>query len=145
MIFVKKKTIEKYADMPFEMKDVTDAWDTYAKGYNKELSVRVEELRKAREALRKTLDDIVEFQNNALEVRERCSEYCGGKIKPSAFLMDYVPVDNAEGLKYKQWRCSPSDLIYMAARGFWTHDELGRAIAILNGHTPTPKGAHGDW
>lgn len=123
--FVKSAQLSK-ADRPVSEEDVKAAWYGYKSEYERALDKGLRELDRARSAFVNAFLSVVETQNEALRVRERCARYIG--IEPptfgqdsdrvySLFSMKTIPSHDDGRLRFGVYQCTVPEVVYCLASG----------------------------
>lgn len=146
IVFVKQASTKN----AFNVQDVYDSWEAYTDGYNKELARRDKEIEKAIRALKDAFMSMLQLQNNAIEARERCSEFIGLNnwsalglqelekklpmnytTTPTGLRYNFVQYLNGQPFPNATIHAVPA---FLGSIGSITVDDLIKVCSILQGH-----------
>lgn len=138
-IFVTSTQLRKYESCALDEDTVVKAWNKYADDYGKKFDKMVSDYEKARHALYLQYIQIIELQNDALKMRERCGFLMGVQPLPDQFKNGD---DHYKNLKMRtlSTSCNPSNLIlktttdleFFSKYGEIDQDKAAYITGILN-------------
>lgn len=111
--------------------DVVSAWDSFAKGYNKDTQAKYKAFLADCKELGKKYGELVRIQNAAMIERNKAYEIMGEDRDSDALSMFMIPCVHSE--LSGRWRGSTPEIEFLACMEMITRDEADEYIGIIEG------------